>query len=159
MRAEVRHWVESMVRQLDPQGPVLEVGARNINGTCRDLFPQEGYIGLDADKGQGVDLIADITEPRRLLYFGFNTVVCLETLEHVAEPGEALRFMYEYLKPAGLFIGSWVFAFPIHHEPDYWRATPAGFRYVLEKAGFEEIRIETEGDGPVGVFATARRPA
>jgi len=158
MRREVRQWVERVVQEKAPQAPVLEVGALNINGTCRDLFPQESYIGLDTQEGKGVDMVGDIMEPLRILYYGFNTVLCLETLEHIAQPFKALMRMHDCLIPGGLFIGSWVFKFAIHHAPDYWRVTPAGFRYALEQAGFEEINIETEGEGPVGVFATARRP-
>jgi len=157
MRTEVRQWVERIVRELEPQGPVLEVGARNVNGTCRDLFPADGYIGLDMQGGDGVDMVADITESVRSLYDGFRTVVCLETLEHITDPFKALARMYNCLLPGGLFIGSWVFKFAVHCEPDYWRVTPAGFRYALEQAGFVDVTIETEGEGPIGVFATARK--
>ena len=164
MRGEVRTWVEGIVAEYNPQFPVLEVGSLNVNGTIRDLFFSEGYVGLDKREGPGVDVVADICEEsvvRRLATVGaimrFNTVVCCETLEHISRPWLALRVMHECLMPGGLFIGTWCFVYGIHEEPeDYFRATPAGFRLLLEDAGFSDVRIDTEGDGPVGVFAVAR---
>ena len=155
MRAEVRNWVEAIVAEYQPQAVVLEVGALNINGTVRDLFPQEGYLGLDKRPGAGVDVVGDICKAE--IAFAFGTVVCCETLEHIARPWEALVTMHKALLPSGLFIGTWCFRYEMHNEPeDYWRVTPAAFRLLLEDAGFRDIRIDTEGDGPRGVFAVAR---
>ena len=167
MRGEVRAWVEGVVAEYRPRGPVLEVGALNINGTVRDLFPQEGYIGLDIRDGPGVDIVGDICdrsyieadyiEEKAALLERFNTVLCCETLEHIPRPWQAIAAMRRALKPGGLFIGTWCFVYAIHNEPeDYWRATPAGFRLLLEDAGFSDVRIDTEGEGPMGVFAVAR---
>jgi SAM-dependent methyltransferase len=155
MRTEVRNWVQAIVAEYRPQGPVLEVGGLNVNGTVRDLFPQEGYLSLDKRPGLGVDVVADICNAD--FDSTFNTVVCCETLEHIERPWEAFNAMRRVLADGGLFIGTAVFAFPIHNEPeDYWRVTPAAFRLLLEDAGFTDIRIDTEGDGPIGVFAVAR---
>src|SRR4030042_1539293 len=63
MRSEVRAWVERIVAEFAPEVPVLEVGALDVNGTCRDLLPSDGYIGMDMRLGQGVDLLADILSP------------------------------------------------------------------------------------------------
>lgn len=152
MRDEVREWVQGIVAEYQPQPSVLEVGACNINGTIRDLLPQEGYVALDKRPGAGVDVICDICETE---YWGdFGTVVCVEALEHIERPWVALPAMRRALRRGGLFIGTWCFRYDLHDEPeDYWRATPAGFRLLLEDAGFSRIRIDTQGDGPVGVFA------
>jgi SAM-dependent methyltransferase len=137
---------------------VLDIGALDVNGTCRDLLPSDGYIGMDIRLGQGVDLLADILNPPKVLYQGFNAVVCLETLEHVTEPWTALDNIHKCLKWGGLFIGTWCFVYEMHDQPnDYWRCTPAGFEYLLDYAGFKEIHVETEGEGPRGVFAVARK--
>ena len=158
MRGEVREWVGRVVAEYAPSAPVLDIGSLDVNGTCRDLLPSDGYIGMDMRLGTGVDLLADILNPPKTLLERFNTVVCLETLEHVTEPWTAIDNIYRCLRHGGLFIGTWCFAYPIHGEPgDYWRCTPDGFRYLLEQAGFYEIRIETEGEGPRGVFAVARK--
>ena len=162
MRTEVSDWVAEQVKELKPKGPVLEVGALNVNGGVRDLFPQKGYLGLDLVKGKGVDRVGSILHDCSPELAGsFLTVVCCETLEHVEDPRLALKRMHDYTQPGGIFIGTWVFVFPIHHKPDYWRATPEGFELLLKAAGYRNIKVEPQGGdalNPVGVFATARRP-
>jgi len=37
---------------------VLEVGSLNINGTVRDFFDAEEYIGIDIGEGPGVDVVS-----------------------------------------------------------------------------------------------------
>jgi len=158
MRGEVREWVGRVVAEYAPVAPVLDIGSLDVNGTCRDLLPSDGYIGMDMRLGTGVDLLADILKPPKTLLERFNTVICLETLEHVSEPWTAIDNMFRCLRHGGLFIGSWCFVYHLHDEPaDYWRCTPAGFQYLLDQAGFYEVRIETEGEGPRGVFAVARK--
>ena len=161
MRSEVQAWVAQMVKEYKPRSPILEVGAREVaGGTIRHLFPQDGYVGLDLEAGTYVDLVASILDMPKELRRKFNTVVTAETLEHITEPWRALEQMYAALRPGGLFIGTWVFVCGIHNEPDYWRATPAGFAYLLKRAGFIGIEISLEGGNeanPVGVFAVARK--
>ncbi len=154
-------FVQRAVAEYDPKAPVLEVGAVSVNGSCRSLFPQQDYVGLDLRAGPGADCVLDILEAGDTLSGRFQTVITTETLEHITEPWRALEVMYDALKRGGLFIGTWIFAFPIHEHPvDYWRVTPAGFQFLLERAGFKDIHLETEGGqpgNPVGVFAVARR--
>ncbi len=154
-------FVQRAVTKYNPRAPVLEVGAVSVNGSCRSLFPQQDYVGLDRRPGPGVDLVLDILEAGDSLNGRFQTVITTETLEHIIEPWRALEVMYEALMGGGLFIGTWIFAFPIHEHPvDYWRVTPMAFQFLLERAGFGDVHTETEGGqpgSPVGVFAVARR--
>jgi len=155
VRDGVREGVTRIVAEYRPQAPVLEVGAYDINGTVRPLFPRP-YRGLDLQAGPNVDIVADILTID--LAGGFKTVVCCETLEHICEPWAAIEQMYKALDSGGLLIATWCFAFPIHDHPaDYFRCTPSGFKYLLERAGFYEIRVDAEGEGPAGVFAVARK--
>lgn len=180
MRREVYQWVAKVVGAERPEAPVLEVGARNVNGSIRSLFPPAGYLGIDLVAGPGVDRVLDILKAGDQFNSAFSTVVCCETLEHIKEPWAAIDIMAMALKPGGLFVASWCFAFPLHdaeldkgQSGDYWRTTPSGFEYLLRRAGLVEIHIDTEGCGrpitapaseanwqyPVGVFAYGRRPA
>jgi len=171
MRAEVMAWMEAAVERYGPEPPVLEVGAYNENGTARPLFPQDGYLGIDIRAGPGVDMVADILESE---FLNFGTVYACETLEHVLEPWRALEVMFSALRPGGLCLVTWCFSFPIHAAPrDFYRVTPYGLHYLMARAGFEEIAVETAGTNrPAGrppaeqdwqwpdmVAASARRPA
>ena len=161
MRGEVATWVAQMIEMHESQAPVLEVGSFDVNGSIRSLFPQDGYVGLDMRAGAGVDLVVDILDMPKKLRRKFNTVVTTETLEHITEPWRAVEQMYAALRPGGLFIGTWVFAWGIHEYPsDYWRGTPAGFDYLLRRVGFENIQVVTQGGDeahPIGIWAVARK--
>lgn len=154
MITEVHEWMAQMVARYAPQAPVLEVGSYNVNGTVRDLLPQP-YVGVDMREGPGVDVVLDLAE--NVLEPIFHTLVCLETLEHCAEPLAVLRNLRESALPGARFFGSWPFMFEVHDYPDdYWRVTPSGFRYLLEQAGYVDVDVERRW--PTHCVATARVP-
>lgn len=81
---------------------MLEVGARDINGSVRSLFGRVEYIATDIEPGPGVDLVApgeQITLPRPV-----DTVVCCEVLEHTEAAEAICRNAYQLLAPGGAFI-------------------------------------------------------
>jgi len=60
---------------------VLEIGSLNINGTVRDFFTTDLYLGVDVGDGPGVDLVAQGQE----LQFpdnSFDVAVSAECFEH-----------------------------------------------------------------------------
>ena len=62
-----------------------------------------------------------------------GTALCLDTLEHCADPLAAVRELHRVLAPGGICVLSSVMFFPVHGYPhDYWRFTPEGMRLVLE---------------------------
>jgi SAM-dependent methyltransferase len=136
MQECVRVFVQTVVAVCEPPGPVLEFGALQIPGLegfadMRPFFPGRRYIGFDLRPGPGVDVRTDLT--RCAVASGrAGTVLCLETLEHCADPAAAVAEMARVLRPDGLLLISVPFAFPIHEYPvDFWRFTPQGLDYLL----------------------------
>jgi hypothetical protein len=87
---------------LPPRRAVLEMGARDINGSVRQLFAGARYLGIDLEAGHGVDVVADAqayTPP-----FTPDTVVCCEVLEHTPHGAAILANAYRMLAPYGLLI-------------------------------------------------------
>jgi SAM-dependent methyltransferase len=137
--------------------PLVELGARAAEGQediadLRGIFKAEQHIGCDIQPGTGVDRIEDIHQ----LTFddeSVGTVICLETLEHVADPLRAVQEMHRVLAPGGLLAISSLMFFPIHAHPwDFWRFTPEGFGRLLEP--FESSLVLAQGWDlmPDGVF-------
>jgi SAM-dependent methyltransferase len=68
----------------------------------------------------------------------FDTVLCTSVLEHVEEPGEALREARRLLRPGGVAVYTVPFIWHIHEEPrDFYRYSKYGLRYLFDRAGFE----------------------
>lgn len=76
----------------------------------------------------------------------FDAVVCLEVLEHVREPEDALLEISRVLRPNGRAFLSMPFLYPVHDAPhDYQRWTENGWRRSLEAAGLVVVAIQSRG--------------
>jgi SAM-dependent methyltransferase len=157
MRPAVLDFARDVAETLPLAEPVVEFGARAADGQegiadLRSLFPVGEYLGCDIQEGPGVDRIEDL----HALTFEdetVGTVICLETLEHVADPLRAVQEMHRVLKPGGVMAISSLMFFPIHAHPwDYWRFTPEAFALLLRP--FESSLVVAQGWElmPEGVF-------
>jgi len=82
-------------------GKVLEVGSLNINGTVRDLFNVEEYVGIDLEEGSCVDIVSagqDFDYPDN--YFDFS--ISSECFEHNPYWKETFLNMCRMTKSEGL---------------------------------------------------------
>ena len=76
-----------------------------------------------------------------------DIVFCEQVLEHVVDPIQAARNLFNLLHPGGYAVVSVPFMVRIHKEPeDYWRFSQAGLRVLLERAGFEVERTDDWGN-------------
>ena len=133
-------------------GRTLDVGGLNVNGTVRDLFAD--FRALDMRPGPGVDVVA----PSQAMPFEdgtFDTVVCLEMLEHDAAPWLTVEEIRRVLKPGGtLVMTACGISHPKHAYPsDYWRFTAEGMRVLLQR--FEIVDVREDADH---VYCTAKVP-
>lgn len=100
MHDAARNYIASHAKTCE--GPVLEVGSRDINGGVRDLFPKTGYVGIDLRPGKGVDHAVDVRDFTHKTKFA--TVVCCEVLEHHPEPDELIDAMADHLRKGGTLL-------------------------------------------------------
>lgn len=105
MHEEVRQFIKS-VRARYPKSffrkKVLEVGSLNVNGSVREHFWFCDYLGIDLNKGRGVDMVCPahlFTAP-----YKFDVVISTEMLEHDMFWSASLLQMYYNLKRDGLLI-------------------------------------------------------
>ncbi len=138
MTKPLRAAIEIIVSCLGKPGRILEIGSRqavnqNELADLRNLFSGSGYIGLDMQKGPGVDLVAS-AEKLPFPDKSFDLVFCLETLEHTEKPWLICAEIERVLKPNGIAIISSQQNFPIHlHPSDYFRYTPYGLKSLFPK--------------------------
>ena len=111
-------------------------------------FAHTEYITLDNSSECAPDVIGDVL---RLPFADktFDSIVCLEVLEHVPDTRLALAEMSRVLKGGGVLLLSAPMHWPLHYEPkDYFRFTKYGF-YEILKNDFSVTRTEKIG----GVFS------
>ncbi len=83
----------------------------------------------------------------------FDTVLCSNVLEHVSEAGKGFKEIGRVLKNEGYFIGIVPFLYPVHEAPyDFYRYTPYGVRFCVEKQGMEVIHLIPLGGGGLMLF-------
>jgi SAM-dependent methyltransferase len=76
----------------------------------------------------------------------FDTVICTQVIEHVADHRAMLSEAFRVLKNNGVLILSGPMYWPLHEEPyDFFRFTEHGFKYLLEDVGFGKIEVLNEG--------------
>lgn len=140
---------------------VLEAGAKNYNGSARDLvmpFKPKQYVGTDLEAGSGVDWVCDAGT--LIENFGpdsFDVVITTEMLEHVEDWRGVIHNLKGVLKPGGtLFITTRSKGFPYHEYPgDFWRYELDDMRAIF--ADFEITLLESDPIEP-GVFLKAVKP-
>lgn len=107
-------------------GSILDIGSADINGTLRQFAkPPVRYIGVDLDKGPGVDIVI---EPGVPLPFGdgeFDLVVATSVLEHDPVFWQTFLEMCRLAAPGGHVYFNSPSNGVVHRYPeDNWRFYP-----------------------------------
>lgn len=141
---------------------VIEIGARDINGSCRPMVMQQGpvsYTSTDMDSGPGVDIVcAGQDLPGRLGTEVADVLICTEVLEHVKDWDEFIQSIWSLLPVGGvLLLTTRSPGFPYHEYPcDHWRFT---FEDMAAIFGSQEICTLTKdptSDPGVGIIVRKR---
>lgn len=140
---------------LEPIINFLRNEGKEIKGTLADfgsgdkpyklLFPNiSNYISIDLFN-ISADLQEDIKKTS-LNNKSVDCILCTQAIEHDSLPCEIIKEIKRVLKKNGLLILSAPQMGRLHGEPyDYWRFTKWGLKYLLEKNGFEIIKMESHG--------------
>ena len=157
------HWVDLQwsvtVEQLErvaprTRGRLLDVGcgSKPYEGIFRAHVDE--YVGLELRESFERTAAAESGAPD-VLYDGkrmpfddasFDTVLCIQVLEHTPEPRPLLAEIARVLRPGGLLVLSAPFAFRLHEEPhDYFRYTSFGLESLCTDAGFDVEETWAQG--------------
>ena len=139
---------------------VLEVGSLDVNGSLREIvekFHPCKYIGVDIEKGKGVDEICDATDLiRRFGCNKFDVLISTELLEHVKNWKKVISNFKNVLKTEGIIIiTTRSKGFGYHDHPyDFWRYEISDIKFI-----FSDFTIETieKDPGAPGVFMRAKK--
>lgn len=88
---------------LPVEGPLLEIGSLDVNGSVRRHFPRAcPYVGIDLAPGPGVDVVASGHDFGRDA--SFATVITTECLEHDRGWRTTLANIERVLRPGGALV-------------------------------------------------------
>jgi len=118
--------VKSLYPQFFSNVSVIEIGSLNINGTVRDFYNANMYIGVDVDEGKDVDIVEqgqDVKFPDRY----FDVAVSAECFEHNPYWKETFANMY---RMASKFV---IFTCASEGRPEHGttRTTPADSPFTV----------------------------
>ncbi len=164
MRPVIKHYVETVLKTLPPKGPVYEFGSMEIatptfQGATnfRELVTGMGveYVGCDMRPGQGVDSLQNL-HALDLADGSVGTVICVDTIEHVEYPRQAISEIHRVLASPGMAIVTSVMNFLIHGYPeDYWRFTPKGLESLLKSFDVAIVDFSGKDDFPRNIVSVA----
>ena len=153
---------EAQLSEADIRGKrVIEVGARNVNGSLRKYVEQFGpssYVGVDIEAGRGVDEVCNAEDlVQRFGRESFDVVISTEVLEHVRNWRVVMANLKQLLRPNGvLLITTRSYGFGYHAFPyDFWRYEISDMQAIFSDLAVEDVCSDP---GKPGVFMTARRP-
>lgn len=147
------HWVDLQwsvtVEQLEriaprARGRLLDVGCGSK--PYQRIFEAhvDEYVGLELAESFERTAAAASGAPD-VLYDGkrmpfddesFDTILCIQVLEHTPEPQALLNEVARVLRRGGMLVLSAPFAFRLHELPhDYFRYTPFGLEAMCRRAG------------------------
>jgi SAM-dependent methyltransferase len=147
---------ERFLRKYAPhfKGALYDLGCGEQSHRPFFLRYANQYIGVEwsgGDDSLRPDIVADLNRPLAIADGVADTVVSLSVLEHLYEPQCMLNEAFRILKPGGAMVLQVPWQWWIHEAPhDYFRFTPYGLRYMLNKAGFQVVHIEAQ----CGFFTT-----
>lgn len=121
--------MKTFAESVNPGATVADIGSRDVNGTCRALFPGCKYTGLDIEAGKNVDRVV-------LPYFfgewQHDVVISANVLEHVEDMQRWCDALRRICRPRGLFCVIAPHTLHEHRYPlDCFRIFPDGMRWLF----------------------------
>lgn len=152
-------WIQSKLLDI-PQGHrILDAGAgeqpykqycKHLIYTSQDFGKYDPSVPIGIQKKnfcyQDIDIVSDIVSiPREDC--SFDVILCSEVLEHIIDPGMALRELARLLVPGGSLILTAPFCSLTHFAPFHFSTGFSQFFYQehLNKLGFDIIELEPNG--------------
>ncbi|MCB1152638.1 methyltransferase domain-containing protein [bacterium] len=162
MDVKSQAYVAEAVKKYDFQEPVLEVAAGWEPNYYQPYFKGKKYIKQDLRDWDPpcIDIVCNAKDMSEQVADGsVNTVLCLNTLEHVDEPHKVVDEIYRVLAVGGHVIVTVPTRCPIHRAPkDYWRFMPDGIFFLFRHFQVLDMMVGRSLTYPSCIDIVARKP-
>jgi SAM-dependent methyltransferase len=141
---------------------IVEIGSQNVNGSIKDVAPPSNYVGLDFQKGDGVDIILQDAYSFPLPDNYADIVVTSSCFEHSEMFWLTFLEGVRILKPRGLFYINAPSRGQYHAYPvDCWRFYPDADKALqtwAKRNGYNvNVEYKTMMEGVWGDFVVVYR--
>lgn len=143
VRRKIWKFIYENLKQNNKYDIIVDVGGGK--SPYKKMFSYSKYIILDIENRTNSDdvVITDLNSQINLPDDFADLVLMTEVLEHLHNPGKALREIYRILKKDGRLILTTPHVWMFHEEPnDFFRYTPYSLDLLLKNAGFNKFKIE-----------------
>lgn len=130
------------------KGKLVDLGCGEA--PYKDFFLQfaDSYTGVDWSNtfhNSKADVVSDLNTKVELETETADTVVSFSAMEHLCEPQAFLNEAYRILKRDGTIVLQVPWQWCVHEAPyDYFRYSPYGLKYLFEKAGFNDVKVQAQ---------------
>jgi hypothetical protein len=135
-------WRPEFERRYVPpiRGRVLIVGSKVFPTRDDRRKAHADAFGVDAEAGDGVDLVHDMEQPLPESVGKFAHVECTSVLEHCPQPWMVAAVVEDALIEGGTILLSVPFVWPWHGYPaDYFRFTAEGVQALFPRIEWESL--------------------
>jgi len=137
----IKKYIEKYVK-----GIVLDAGAGRL--ALKFLLTKRAGVYYSIDRHIARKELSSVGDLNKLPFKEkiFDTIVCLQVIEHTPTPEIVIKNLADSLKDKGILILSAPHISYLHGEPeDYYRYTKYGLFYMLDKYGFRVLEINAAG--------------
>ncbi len=141
------NWLQRIAVQY-AYGRLLDFGCGNKPYISFFKSKLETYVGVDLvqNKLGDVDIVLGDRALLPVESNSYDTVLSTQVLEHVSDPDNYLSEVSRVIHKGGHLILTCPGSYMLHEEPnDYFRYTIYGLKHLLNKHGFEPLRIDQAG--------------
>lgn len=143
-----------MLKGLNIKGKLLDFGGGD-KASYRDVLGNCDYKSVNIDPKICPSWLLAVGDKIPCDDNTFDSVLSLNTLEHIYDSNGVICDIYRVLKPKGELILTVPFLYPIHgHPDDFFRPTPSWILKTFFDAGFSSVKIVPLVWGPMTTAQT-----
>src|SRR3990167_4303683 len=136
-----RKQLEAWLKTIEVSGSIIDAG-----GFVLPLVPNrvKTWNVTDCkilDINPSADIVCDLNLPHVNMDWNVNNLFCLETMQFLWNPIQALKTFRHYLKRGGNLYISFHFIYPEMKGTDHLRYTKQGVERLLKEADFQIVSI------------------